>query len=169
MALAPLALMISGCTTVRATVTPGASLAQYRTYTWYSPHDNADLALLQSPMGQTIRDQIAQDLNKRGMAESPHADFMVAYHAVTQDKLDVTGWGYGLGYWGNVDVNQYTEGTIFVDFIDPRTGNVFWRGTVTSVVDHPGNPDLHKVASAVAKLMRKYPVETAAAAPPSHL
>ncbi len=60
-------------------------------------------------------------------------------------------------------VYQYTEGTLVVDFVDPTTERVLWRGTATGVVHHPQNPDLNKVAKAVDKLMSHYPSSAMAA------
>jgi hypothetical protein len=60
-------------------------------------------------------------------------------------------------------VNEYTQGTLFIDFIDPKTNQVFWRGTASAVVNHPENPNGKKLASAVDKVMKKYPSEVASA------
>ena len=60
-----------------------------------------------------------------------------------------------------MSVDEYTQGTLFIDFIDPKTKQVFWRGTASAVADHPENPDTGKLAKAVDKVMAKYPSELA--------
>src|SRR5262249_61707396 len=105
------------------------------------------------------------DLIKKGylpIAKGATPDFLVAFHVHTQQKTEVQDWGYSAPswWWGagpDVTVYQYSEGTLFVDFIDPRTNKVIWRGTAKGVVKDPENPDLGKLADAVNKLMQNYP------------
>jgi hypothetical protein len=63
-----------------------------------------------------------------------------------------------------VTVYQYTEGTIVVDFVDPASHRVLWRGTASSIVQHPDNPNLAKIAKAVDKLMTRVPATGMASA-----
>jgi hypothetical protein len=46
---------------------------------------------------------------------------------------------------------------LIVDFIDPHTNQVFWRGTATDIVNNPNSPDLGKLDAAVTKLVKQYP------------
>jgi hypothetical protein len=62
-------------------------------------------------------------------------------------------------------VTSYTTGTIIVDFLDPRTHTVIWRGSASSTVDHPDNPDPDKIVHAVDKMMGQLPEQMASAAP----
>jgi hypothetical protein len=160
------AALLSACVTVRSSAVPGADLAQYQTFGWAQP---ADPSVERSPAGQTIRNQIAGSLQQKGIVQAGQGkspDFLVSYHVVLRDRV-YGGWGWGgWGYWGG-DWYTYTEGTIVVDFIDPRTGTVFWRGSARRDVDDPSNPNLHDVASAVDKLMKKYPMRIAAGRRPS--
>lgn len=172
--LLPVALVaLGGCVSVRSSTSPSAELARYRTFAWYvAPVPNSEQTRFQrSPAGAMVRDRIARDLATRGIHESPdHPDFFVAYHTRLQQRLDVNDWGYPTVFWGAppgpVTLDEYTQGTLVVDFIDPHTGQVFWRGTATSVVNHPENPNMEKLADAVDKVMKKYPAEFATAAAP---
>lgn len=165
-------LLLAGCVTVRSSTSPSANLAHYRTFAWYaSPTPTVQqTAFERSPAGELVRDRIARDLRARGIRESPdRPDFFVAYHTRLQQRLDVNDWGYPTVFWGAppgpVSIDEYTQGTLVVDFIDPKSGQIFWRGTATAVVDHPENPNMQKLAGAVDKVMKKYPAELASAAP----
>lgn len=165
-------LPLAGCVTVRSATSPSANLAHYRTFAWYvSPTPTVQqTAFERSPAGELVRERIARDLHARGIRESPdRPDFFVAYHTRLQQRLDVNDWGYPTVFWGAppgpVTVDEYTQGTLVVDFIDPTTGQVFWRGTATAVVDQPENPNMQKLATAVDRVMKKYPAEVASAAP----
>ena len=178
------ALVAAGCSTVqvRSTPAPNANLAALHTFAFMTPvqPDSAAARLDQSPEGQQIRARVAQNLVDKGYAPAPanaQPDFLVAYRTFLQQKTDVQswgypgpwGWGWGWGWsgwaWGGPDVSvrQYTEGTLVVDFVDPASHRVLWRGTATGVVEHPQNPNLHKVAKAVDKLMHHYPPSALAA------
>lgn len=179
-ALVGLLGILGGCATVRATKSPGVSeaqLTQYRTFSWYQPAQPTagHQSFMRSPAGQTVQNALAQNLAQKGMTEtSTNPDVLVSYHVKLQREWNVTDWGYAPGWWGyygpgGVTVNQYTEGTIFVDFIDPHTNQVVWRGTVQSVVNHPENPNPTKIAKAVDKLMKKFPTQVAGAGAPPRM
>ena len=48
------------------------------------------------------------------------------------------GWGWNPWMWGgmnnNVNVSQYTEGTLFVDFIDKEKKELVWQGVGTGAL-----------------------------------
>lgn len=110
------------------------------------------------------------------------ADFLVAYYAGTSQKLDTTYWGprfdpawrysyrgrrawawpyYGAAYYGGVNpwtsgpratVSSTTQGRVIVDFTDPRTNELIWRGQGVEPVS--GDPakyasELHGVVDAI--------------------
>jgi hypothetical protein len=151
--------MVAGCgASVSSTVTPGANLGQYRTFSFFTPPYRVGTA--ESPSEQEVKSALRNDLAQRGITEAAPGqspEFLVAYHARKQQKLDVTSAGYGWWGLGGTDVYTYTEGTLIVDFIDPASKSVFWRGTATQIVDNPYAPNLTKIDKAVAKMIDKYP------------
>jgi hypothetical protein len=164
--------LLGGCTTVSATRSPNANLGQYHTFAFFEATEAQprQLAFERSPAGQVVRDRITSDLASKGLVPTEeNPDALVAFHTKLQEKTDVNDWGYGGYYWaaGPVTVNQYTQGTLFVDLIDPKTHQVLWRGTASAVVDHPENPNLDKLGSAVDKVMKKYPAELASVSRPT--
>ena len=163
-------LAVAGCSgiTANANVAPGANLGKYHTYGWYQPTAGG----AESIGEQEVRGALERELAQKGLtlATTEKPDFLVAYHAKKQQQTSVTPgyygyWGYGWG--GFPDVTTYTEGTLVVDFIDPATNQVFWRGTAQGVLEHPNNPDLHKIDTAVAKIVDQYPTQMAAAPRPA--
>ena len=109
--------------------------------------------LITQPDIDTLADQrivsaINSQLKARGLAaqSKQQADIWVSYLVVTKDRTKVNtynsmagfnsyGYGYGPRYgggWGtttNVSVYEYTEGTLLIDLIDPKTNKTVWRGT----------------------------------------
>lgn len=155
----------AGCgATVHSSVAPNANLGQYKTFAFQQPPYRAGHP--ESPAEQELQAALRNNLAMKGITEAPAGqppEFLVTYHVKTQQKLDVQQVGYGFGWGlGGTDVYQYTEGTIIVDFIDPRTNQAFWRGTASDVVNQPEMPDVGKLDKAVAKLVNQYPSQMAA-------
>jgi Domain of unknown function (DUF4136) len=169
--LAAILAIGAGCgATVHSTVAPNANLGQYRNYSFQTPRYRVGQS--ESPAEQELRAALRNNLAQKGLTEAPagqQPDFLVAYHVKEQQKLDVDtmGYGFGWGWGGPAAVTTYTQGTLIVDFIDPRTNQAFWRGTASDIVDHPESPDLGKLDKAVAKLVNQYPSMVASAPRPA--
>src|SRR5262245_48823676 len=129
--LALAVVLLVGCSTaveVRSTPAPGVYLSELRSFGFMAPaHPDAPGAqLARLPAGQQIRDTITRDLIKKGylpVAKGATPEFLVAFYVHTQQKTEVQDWGYSAPswWWGagpDVTVYQYSEGTLFVDFID---------------------------------------------------
>ena len=103
----------------------------------------------------------------RGLAPSnAQPDLEVVYHVGAQDKIQVTDWGYRYSdyYWGyggrQIDVYQYTEGTLVIDLVDAATDNLVWRGSGSGVVDQTQRTPEEMQArmnDIVAKIMKSFP------------
>jgi len=154
--------------TANSNIAPGTNLAQYRTYAWHSGVSGQ----AESIGAQEVRSALQAQLAEKGLqlTTTGNPDFLVAYHGKKEQKVDVYpgGYGYwGYGWGGFPDVQTYTQGTLIVDFIDPKTNKVFWRGTASGVLDDPNNPNLAKIDTAVAKLVQQYPTQMAATQRPA--
>ena len=63
--------------------------------------------------------------------------------------------------WGgqNIDVHEYTQGTLILDFVDTKNKHLVWRGSAQGAL--PDNPTPEKIEKkineAVAKLLEKFP------------
>jgi len=157
----------TGCgATVHSSTSPNANLGQYKTYSFYSsPYKQGQP---ESVADQNIRAALQRDLAAKGMTEATSAppDYLVAFHLVEQQKLEANDVGYGFWGFGGVDLTTYTQGTIIVDFIDPHTRKVFWRGTASQIVNDPNNVNTAKLDKAIAKLINTYPSTVASTARP---
>lgn len=112
-----------------------------------------------------LQDAVNRHLEAKGYSiDTAEPDFVIVYHTGIQDKVNVTNWGYTYGpYWGpwgeSIDVYQYAEGTLVLDFIDFGTKQLIWRGTAQKAL--ADNPDPEKVErnidEVVARLLEKFP------------
>jgi hypothetical protein len=152
--------------TANSNIAPGTNLAKYRTYGW----QNQGTGQPESIGEQEVRSALQTQLAQKGLtlATTTPPDFLVSYHAKKQEKVESYpgGYGYyGYGWGGFPDIETYTEGTLIVDFIDPKTNRVFWRGTASGVLDNPDSPNMERIDTAVAKLVQQYPQQMTATTP----
>ena len=93
--------------------------------------------------------------------ETGKADFVIAYYVKTKNKLSVQDYGYGPPRWfggRDIRVNQDTEGTLMVDFIDARTNQVVWRGRAVGTLDMKGVDK--KISKSTEKLVKQFVKDT---------
>jgi opacity protein-like surface antigen len=142
--------------------------------------------LLRSPIAQDrIKQAIASELAKRGLRQvENNPDFLVTTHTfVEQAERTVYdtypgpsyAYPYAVGYRGRfLPINygswytpayyssprteQYREGTLVIDFIDTRTNNLVWRGSMADPVDDPGRLG-NEFSKSAKEILDKFPVE----------
>ena len=148
----------AGGISVRTALSPDASLHGLHTFRVLptpkpkiagAVSSTNDPMLVNSISNRALRTDLAQGFERRGyVADDNNPDFAVAYYASTKQQLDVTSWDYGYAWrphwwrgWGprwGVEggpiVTQYTEGTVIVDVIDPKTKDLLWRGQGVAAV-----------------------------------
>ena len=77
-----------------------------------------------------ILNAVTTEMELRGYQKQNSPDLLVDLHVSTEQKVDMTsttnwyGSSYHYGYWrgytrNTIDVNQYTEGSRFIDLINP--------------------------------------------------
>jgi Domain of unknown function (DUF4136) len=113
-----------------------------------------------------VERELAADGRRR--ADGP-PDFLVDLHTFTREYVEMWtfpsyggyGWagcGYHWGGWGHdrVMFTPVTEGTLVLDFVDPATKDILWRGVARSILDSSsGSPE--RVDEAVRKLLLEFP------------
>ena len=116
-----------------------------------------------------LGDAIKKHLTAKGYKLEEPADFGVALAFHQKTVTDVQsygsgyGYGYGYGYWGGagggVDVTQYDQGTLIVDFIDMKENKLEWRGTGQGILDdNPSVEDrMATIDTAVASILAQFP------------
>ena len=161
----------------------------YRTFDFAETKvkNSGDQNLPGGPIAQDrIKQAITNELVKRGLSQTTgKPDLFVSTHSyVDQAERTVyntyAGPGYGYpymvgyggaylpinyGYWYTPSYYQrphtvqYTQGTVIIDFIDRRTNNLVWRGSMDNPVDDTGR--LGSEFSLLAKdILDKFPIKT---------
>jgi hypothetical protein len=155
--------------------------SRYRTYTWGVSELRSDNPEYKSDLiDKRIKYAVEQEFGKRGIVKvSADADFTVNYKTFTEKRSQSYSnfsrypmypypfrfgyfpYGFGFGMypygWGTARQYDYTEGTLILDIIDNKTGDLVWRGSVKGDVER--SPNLQKqIRKGVQAILKKYPV-----------
>jgi len=136
--------------------------SQLKTFGFLPVPEDAGLDQLSA---NRIGDAITKELQAKGYSVGGQdADFGVALHFGQNTKTDIQSWGYGYGAWrgwggGNIDVTQYEQGTLIIDFIDMKEKKLVWRGTGQGALSDNPSPEqkTKNVNTAVAKILAQFP------------
>ncbi|HXZ85747.1 MAG TPA: DUF4136 domain-containing protein [Myxococcota bacterium] len=167
-----LLLALSACSSVQVKQDwdPQANFAALHRWSWQSstPVVTGNPRLDDPLVHKRIQGALADTLRTKGYAQTTSKpDFLVTYHIAIEQKLDAqtiyTGYGPYRGWYGvggtQTVVEQYDLGTLLVDFIDPNTNNVIWRGTAQSRLQELKTPEEReaRVKDAVERLLAQFP------------
>lgn len=154
--------------TVRTDFDPGQDFTIYKTYQWWSgeqPQDDLNKAPL---VKKRVINSVDKLLKEKGfeLVESGETDFIVMIHAGSEERMQVTNWGGGYGwydpwwgpYGGRTDVSYYEEGTLVIDIVDTKEKELSWRGLGTAIVkDRDAEEQQAFLDMAVGKIMKDFP------------
>lgn len=141
-------LVMTGCSTISVNYDYDHDInwTKYNSYAWLtSPEavgaNPASNQLSGGLLDKRIHEAVSIEMTARNISQSDSPDLLLKYHLGTEEKVQVTDWGYSYSnyYWGyggrQVDVYQYTQGTLVLDFIDAESKTLVWRGSATGTVD----------------------------------
>ena len=139
-------ILLSSCNAIKvvADYDSNVDFNKYKTFAFYKPEiDKAKISDLDK---KRILRAIETELLAKGFTKSNNPDMLVGIFTKSREKVNVNqnnnfGYGFGWGfnpYWGginnNLSVNQYTEGTLFIDFIDKEKKELVWQGIGTGAL-----------------------------------
>jgi hypothetical protein len=149
----PLVMSFVACShmEVNTARAPDANLSLYRTYAW----SQGDLST--SVIDQTIKANVEEQLINKGLvrAKGEKPDLLISYS--TQERtsfsrgLAPTEWG-----WDQEAIYPIREGSLKLQFIDPKTNRAVWEGTSSDIIGRAG-PTQKEIAESVTEILKKYP------------
>ena len=185
LALAALAAGLTGCQSggpqVQTDYDKSVNFTQYHTFAFQPGRIVSRLGTRDvdnTLVGNRIRDAVLTQLPARGLQPvTQNPDLVVTYIAGAQNRQQVEDLGpspydspffggpfflrHDAAWWGpgydQFYVRNYTEGTLILDMIDPRTRQLVWRAYVTGEV---GKPDEGTINKAVAAALKNFPPKT---------
>jgi hypothetical protein len=145
----------------------GAEFARYRTYSWdpAAALDTGDPRLDNNPFfHERIRVDVEKQLARRGFEKitSGRPDVVVQYRASVLQRIHANIIDPAKGYCdgNNCKPYVYETGTLWIDFVDVRTGKLVWRGWAEDSVDGSiSNQQLmeRQIDNAVTRILQRVP------------
>ena len=162
------ALVAAGCAstpTVKTDHDPRVNLSDYRTFDVKTGQvlvngmaDNRDTLVR-----DRVESALERELRQKGLAKTAQSpDLIATYSAGARTGTDYNYNYYSApyGYGGSVRAgawpNEYADGTLLIDLIDPDTNKLVWR----SIVEMDSADDLRSaenISLAVDKALENYP------------
>ena len=152
-------VLIAGCSSITVNQDYDASFdfSQWKNYGFLPIPESAGIDQLSA---DKLSNAIKRNLNAKGYKDEQPSDFGIALHFGQKTVTDIQSYGYGYGwYGGGIDVTQYQQGTLIVDFIDMKTNKLEWRGTAQGVM--ADNPSMEEktatIDSAISQVLAPFP------------
>ena len=116
-----------------------------------------------SLLDNRIKDALRVQLEARGYQYAPdgNADFVVCYFSSSMERQSIEDFGYGFprrwrwGFGPQIWTNYYTVGSVVVDFVDPSSKELIWRGIASQTVSGV-NPSDKQVSKGVDDLLKQF-------------
>ena len=133
-----------------------------------SSTENSKNTLLASRVVNALENELG--LKNYNKVTKDEADLIFVFHFATKDKSDVqTSFGlsgfrgsrYGTGMMmSTTNTYEYTEGTLVIDALNPKTKKTVWRGVGVKELSSKDSPAkrTEAVNKAVKKIMEKFPI-----------
>lgn len=130
--------------------------AKYRTYAWSQGVSARDPAI-ESQIHAAVDFELPfKGLTRVEKASSP--DLYVATYASVEEERVVESWGHEAGTGSassRFDTLTLPIGTLMVDLVDVRSGELVWRGRASKAVD--GQVSEEAMRKVVREIFRRYP------------
>ena len=131
-------VMLTSCSSVRVVsdYDTKVDFTSYKTFAFYKK--GIDKASVSDLDKKRIMRAVEAELVAKGFSKSTNPDILVSIFTKSREQVNVSdnnigigwGWGYNPWFYGrtNININQYTEGTLCIDFIDKNTNELIWQG-----------------------------------------
>ncbi len=132
------------------------NFSNLKTFNWRTapatgaPKGTRSPMLLNSLTEQKIRRAIERQLTAKGFQKQQgNPDFLIDYYLGVQSKSVRGGGRYGS--W------RYDEGSLVLDFIDPKTNELIWRGRAADWVEDTEVMDEAEINDVIKQMLAKFP------------
>lgn len=167
-----LVLAVSACSSIKVSYDfdSTADFSKYKTYAFTEDAKNFPIQELDRTR---VLAAIDNEMAAKGFTKSDNPDVLIDLQVKLEQKQTATatntggyygrpyryGWGAGYGGTTYVNVENYVEGTLFVNMVDKSTEKLAWQGRGTkTLADHP-TPEKKEqnINYAIKQIFMKYP------------
>lgn len=157
-----IAITITACASIRVTsdYETGTDFSQYKSFAFYKTGiDKAEISDIDK---RRILKDIETELLAKGMVKSETPDVLISIFTKAREQVDVreSHWTpYYYNPYQRTLISKYTEGTLFIDIIDPEGKKLIWQGVGSGFLTKSQNPEKREanIALFVKEILEKYP------------
>lgn len=171
-------LFLCGCSSIEVSqdYEPGSDFRNLKSYAWKSEtQEKTGNVNVDSPLvDNRIRNAIEKTLSNKGFIKTNAdvVDFKVRYSFTISKKTLSrpvnTGVGFGFGHYRSMGVigiqtgaqiDEYDEGLLVIDFLQPDNNLILWRGKSTREVETHTTPHemIQETDQSVEKTLAQFP------------
>ena len=139
---------------------PSANFSKYHTYQWVALPTNHPDQLID----KQIKEYVNGVLASKGMMEvNGNPDVQVGYQIAVDQEKQWNAWGSGGarfgGGFGSATQSTINIGELGIDFFDPASKQIVWRGVGSKTVDPSGNAqkNMERMQKSIAKILKNFP------------
>ena len=150
---------------------PEVNYTSLKTFNWITLSVQKDIYTLNDTR---IQEAVNAQLEVKGCKmTTDNPDFLIAMDVIKEEKTEVRTWNSGYGgyggramlyrgyYMGNTqfDVYEYEEGTFILDFVDPESMELIWRGIAQGELRNYSTPvkRYERIDEIVQKVLSNFP------------
>ncbi len=153
-------VIFTGCSTnaTKDDYETKADFTNLNTFDWFAVPQKAQL---NEQVVKDAKDAVNRELAAKGMRKvSENPGFLIALHIRKQVKKE--NWNFSDVRYGSYRTRLpqvYEEGTMVLDFVDPETKELLWRGSRTAAIKPVLTPEKRKrmINEAVSTILDKFP------------
>jgi len=160
--------MFSSCSSSFKVTTDHDSTVDFNKLTTYNFTEES----LELPINEFNRTRvlnaIEEQMSEKGFTKTDDPQILVNLHARAERKVEATantnyyGGSYRYRYGGgfsttSVNVNEYVEGTLFIDLIDNPEDLLIWQAICVGTLDQSTKKMAQKIDDTIIKAFYKYP------------
>ena len=163
-----LGAVVSSCSSVNVSsdFDRNATFSTYKTYAFTKEAEALPVDDINRPR---IFNAVTTELAGKGFTKSDQPDVLIDLKLAAVYKQSATAYDYyGSGYrygWGGgfttttINVENYAEGTLFVDMIDASKKQLIWQGRAVGTLDEHASPEQRekRINDAVKQIFTTYP------------
>ena len=141
-------ILLSSCNSLKVVTDYDTKVdfKKYKTFAFYKPA--IDKAAISDLDKKRVLRAIESELLIQGFTKSENPDMLVSFFTKSRRKVNINqnnnfgygfGWGWNPWMWNgmnnnSMNISQYTEGTLFIDFIDKQKKELVWQGVGTGAL-----------------------------------
>lgn len=164
--------LFSACSSIKVATDydTQTDFTKYKTFAFYKK--GIDKVQISDLDKRRILKGIESELIARGYTKSENPDILVSIFAKSRQKVNIYndnfnnmyGFGWHPFYYGpnaGVRVDEYTEGTLFIDFIDAEKKQLAWQGIGSGALNNYKSVEKKeaKMRQFVEEIMELYPIQ----------